>query len=58
MHSGNIFIDWAYSKETFMELDMKEIGDAEVQLWDRSYRRLGEFWEQGPLVLVFLRHFG
>jgi len=41
-----------------MDLNMKEIGHQEVQLWDNSYARLRRFWEKGPLVLVFLRHFG
>lgn len=41
-----------------MDLNMTEIGNQEVQLWDRSHARLSRFWKQGPLVLVFLRHFG
>ena len=41
-----------------MDLNMKEIGNHEVQLWDRSLSRLRDFWEPGPLVLVFLRHYG
>ena len=41
-----------------MDLDMNEIGNKDVQLWDQSHSRLSQFWEQGSLVLVFLRHFG
>ena len=41
-----------------MELNMTVIGDMEVQLWDGSQTRLNRFWENGPLVLVFLRHYG
>ena len=41
-----------------MEFDMNAIGNNEVQLWDGSRTRLNQFWEPGPLVLVFLRHFG
>lgn len=41
-----------------MDLKMKEIGKEEVQLWDRSQCQLRQFWKKGPLVLVFLRHFG
>jgi hypothetical protein len=41
-----------------MELNIAEIGKQAVQLWDRSHTRLSRFWEQGPLVLVFLRHYG
>ena len=41
-----------------MDLNMQKIGNQEVQLWDRSLSRLRGFWEQGPLLLVFLRHFG
>jgi hypothetical protein len=41
-----------------MDLNITEIANQEVQLWDRSHVRLREFWKQGPLVLVFLRHYG
>ena len=41
-----------------MDMKMNEIGDEEVQLWDGSHSRLRRFWKQGPLVLVFLRHYG
>jgi len=41
-----------------MDLNMKKLGDQEVELWDGSHARLRQFWKQGPLVLVFLRHFG
>jgi hypothetical protein len=32
--------------------------DQAVELWDQTSTRLSRFWEQGPLVLVFLRHYG
>ena len=41
-----------------MKLDMNAIGNQEVALWDRTHARLNQFWKQGPLVLVFLRHYG
>ena len=41
-----------------MELNMTAIGNQEVQLWDHSRTRLSRFWKDGPLVLVFLRHYG
>ena len=41
-----------------MELNMTEIGNQEVQLWDHSTTTLNRFWKNGPLVLVFLRHYG
>ena len=41
-----------------MELDMTDIGNREVQLSDHSSARLNLFWKNGPLVLVFLRHYG
>lgn len=41
-----------------MELNMTVIGGMEVQLWDGSQTHLNRFWEKGPLVLVFLRHYG
>jgi len=35
-----------------------EVRDQEVVLWDNTVTRLSRFWESGPLVLVFLRHYG
>ena len=41
-----------------LSLDVTKIKDQEVVLWDQSIARLSQFWEHGPLVLVFLRHYG
>ena len=41
-----------------MDLNMKAIGNQEIQLWDHSISRLRKFWQHAPLVLVFLRHYG
>ena len=41
-----------------MDLNIRAIGEQKVQLWDHSRASLGSFWRQGPLVLVFLRHYG
>jgi hypothetical protein len=35
-----------------------QIKDQQVELWDKTSTRLSRFWSQGPLVLVFLRHYG
>ena len=32
--------------------------DAQVTFSDGTDRRLSDLWEEGPLLLVFLRHFG
>ncbi len=32
--------------------------DAQITLSDGSRARLSDWWREGPLVLVFLRHFG
>jgi len=32
--------------------------DAEVTFSDGTDRRLSDLWEERPLLLVFLRHFG
>ena len=32
--------------------------DATVRLADGSETRLSDLWKTGPLILVFLRHFG
>jgi hypothetical protein len=39
-------------------LQTHELTDALVTFSDGSTTRLGELWKHGPLVLVFLRHFG
>lgn len=41
-----------------MDLNMHEIGNLEVEMADRSHTRLKRLWKNGPLVLVFLRHYG
>ncbi len=41
-----------------MPEDVTEVRDQEVVLWDNTVTRLSRFWENGPLVLVFLRHYG
>ena len=41
-----------------MDRNLRTIGEQEVQLWDYSRVALGRFWRHGPLVLVFLRHYG
>jgi peroxiredoxin len=41
-----------------MEKDYQKAPDLTVTLSDNSTKRLSEFWQERPLVLVFLRHFG
>ena len=41
-----------------MSMDVIDVKDQEVVLWDDTVTRLSCFWENGPLVLVFLRHYG
>jgi hypothetical protein len=43
-----------------MKTDLDVTGLADVQLEDSTgtVRRLGDFWAERPVVLVFLRHFG
>lgn len=41
-----------------MPKDAAKVGDQEVVLWDNTVTRLSGFWKIGPLVLVFLRHYG
>jgi hypothetical protein len=41
-----------------MPKDVAKVRDQEVVLWDDTVTRLSRFWEDGPLVLVFLRHYG
>ena len=38
--------------------DVAEVRDLEVQLDDGAATRLSRLWADGPLVLVFLRHYG
>jgi len=41
-----------------MPIDMDSIKDQEVVLWDDTAIRISRFWQEGLLVLVFLRHYG
>ena len=41
-----------------MSIDIEKVASQEVILSDGTVTRLGRFWEDGPLVLVFLRHYG
>jgi hypothetical protein len=41
-----------------MPKDDIKVTDRDVVLWDNTTTRLSRFWQEGPLVLVFLRHFG
>jgi hypothetical protein len=34
------------------------LADIELADWKGDVRRLGDFWEDRPVVLVFIRHFG
>ena len=35
-----------------------KVQDQDVVLWDGTTTHLSRFWSKGPLVLVFLRHYG
>jgi hypothetical protein len=39
-------------------MDLEALGAAELHDVDGVARRLGAYWEDRPVVLVFLRHFG
>jgi peroxiredoxin len=41
-----------------MGKDDQKAPDLTVTLSDNTTKRLSEFWQERPLVLVFLRHFG
>jgi hypothetical protein len=39
-------------------VDISRLRAVELRDSSGSARRIGTFWEQRPVVLVFLRHFG
>lgn len=41
-----------------MQNQVYTAADADLELADGSKTRLSVLWQNGPLVLVFLRHFG
>jgi hypothetical protein len=41
-----------------MKKEVHKIEDQQVVLADNTVTRLSRFWKNGPLVLVFLRHYG
>ena len=36
----------------------RRLANIELVDWQGVPQRLGEFWEERPIVLVFIRHFG
>jgi hypothetical protein len=41
-----------------VDVDLKRLGQLELASADGRRYRLGEFWADRPVILVFLRHFG
>jgi hypothetical protein len=41
-----------------MSRDDIKVKDRDVLLWDNTTTHLSRFWQEGHLVLVFLRHYG
>jgi hypothetical protein len=41
-----------------VEMDLKRLEQVELAGADGGRYRLGEFWAERPVILVFLRHFG
>jgi len=37
---------------------VRRLSQIELCDWQGVPRRLGEFWKERPIVLVFIRHFG
>ena len=36
----------------------RRLSPIELRDWQGVKQRLGDFWEERPVVLVFIRHFG
>jgi hypothetical protein len=36
----------------------RRLSQIELDYWQGVPQRLGEFWKERPIVLVFIRHFG
>jgi hypothetical protein len=39
-------------------MDLKRLEQVELTAADGGRHRLGDFWADRPVILVFLRHFG
>ena len=39
-------------------MDLPRLEDVELDGVDGGRHRLGDFWAERPVILVFLRHFG
>jgi hypothetical protein len=39
-------------------MDLHALAEVKLQDATGTFRRLGDYWADGPVVLVFLRHFG
>lgn len=46
------------SRWVVAEMDVQALGEVELEDANGTVRRLGDFWAERPVVLVFLRHFG
>jgi hypothetical protein len=41
-----------------VSMDLERLAQVELVGADGNHYRLGEFWADRPVILVFLRHFG
>jgi len=41
-----------------VEMDLDRLADVELAGADGGRHRLGDFWADRPVIVVFLRHFG
>ena len=41
-----------------VSVDLERLAQVELVGADGAHYRLGEFWADRPVILVFLRHFG
>jgi peroxiredoxin len=45
-------------RQVVVEMDVHALSDVELEDANGATRRMGDFWAEKPVVLVFLRHFG
>jgi len=41
-----------------VRMDLERLADVDLIDADENHYRLGDFWADRPVILVFLRHFG
>jgi hypothetical protein len=57
-HSGGLGMPTPVRRVGSGRVDLERLAQTELVGADGAVHRLGDYWEDRPVILVFLRHFG